>query len=172
MMLISCVPDANAPIVSPQLGPILAAREAGEVVAAMPTPTPVLITTLSEEQIYAGLPDDLRAALASADPARAENLALVNACSSCHSLDPSVALQGPTWSNMGDTAAARIPGLSPAEYIHRSIVEPNAYVVPNFPSGVMPPDFAQRRQSACGLVFSPNKCLRSDDFRILVRVML
>ena len=41
ILLISCAPNADDPIVSPQLGTILAAREAGEVIAALPTPTPV-----------------------------------------------------------------------------------------------------------------------------------
>jgi cytochrome c551/c552 len=144
ILLVSCTPDANAPIVSPQLGTILAAREAGEMVAAVPTPTPVLLVTLSDDQIYAGLPDDLRAAIASADPARGDSLAVVNACKGCHALEPGVALAGPTWVNIGDTAAGRIPNMSPAEYIHRSIVDPNSYIVPGFQAGIMPQNFSER----------------------------
>jgi cytochrome c551/c552 len=144
ILLISCAPNANEPIISSQLGAILAAREAGEEVSALPTPTPVLITTLSEEQVYSGLPEDVTAALTSADPARAEQLVLVNACSGCHSLDPNVALAGPSWYHVADTAAGRVPGESPALYLYESITDPSKYIVPGFQDGVMPQDFGQR----------------------------
>jgi cytochrome c551/c552 len=144
ILLISCAPNANEPIISSQLGAILAAREAGEAVSALPTPTPVLITALSEEQIYAGLPEDVTAALASADVARAEQIALVNACTGCHSLDPNVALAGPTWYQVADAAAGRVPGESPALYVYESIMNPSKFIVAGFQDGVMPKDFAER----------------------------
>ncbi len=144
ILLVSCSPNANEPIISPQLGPILAAREAGQVVAALPTPTPVLLASLSEEEIYAGLPEDIVAALATADTARAEQVALAYGCVGCHSLDPNQMMSGPTWYHMGDTAAGRVPGESPAFYIHHSIVAPNDYLVPGYQGGIMPADFGQR----------------------------
>ncbi|HMN27923.1 MAG TPA: c-type cytochrome [Caldilineaceae bacterium] len=144
ILLVSCAPNASEPIISSQLGTVLAAREAGQEVSAMPTATPVLLTALSAEQIYAGLPADLRAAIDTADPARAQQIALANGCLGCHSLDPNQTMTGPTWYHLGDTAAMRVPNESPAEYLHQSIVAPGAYVVPNFPNGVMPQDFGSR----------------------------
>jgi cytochrome c551/c552 len=144
ILLVSCAPDANEPIISSQLGTLLAARESGQEVSALPTATPVLISALSDEQIYAGLPADLRAAIDTADPSRAQQIALANGCVGCHSLDPNQTMTGPTWYHLGDTAAMRVPNESPAEYIHQSIVAPGAFVVPNFPGGVMPPDFGTR----------------------------
>lgn len=144
ILLVSCVPNASDPIISPQLGPILVAREAGQVVVALPTPTPVLITTLTEEEIVAGLPEDVLAALETADPGRAEQIALAYGCVGCHSLDPNQPMSGPTWYHMGDKAAGRVPGESPALYVYDSIVAPNAYIVPGYQAGVMPQNFEQQ----------------------------
>lgn len=144
ILLVSCVPNANEPIISPQLGPILVAREAGQAVVALPTPTPVLITTLSEEEVLAGLPDDVRTTLATADTARAEQIALAYGCIGCHSLDPDQPMSGPTWYHVADRAVSRVPGESPALYLHESIVAPNAYIVPGYQAGIMPQDFGQR----------------------------
>jgi cytochrome c551/c552 len=143
IVIVSCTPNANEPIISPQLGAVLAAREAGEVVAVLPTPTPVLLSTLSEEDIYAGLPDEILNAIASADPGRAESISLANGCVGCHSVDPAQQMTGPTWYHIGDTAVSRVPGESPAYYLYQSIVDPGAYVVPNFVSGVMPATFGE-----------------------------
>jgi cytochrome c len=144
LLIISCAPNAEEPIISPQLGALLAAREAGQVVAALPTPTPVLLASLTEEQIYAGLPEDVAAALASADPGRAETIALANGCVGCHSTDPDQTMTGPTWFQVGDHAAGRVPGESPALYLYESIVNPNAYIVPNYQPNLMPDNFEER----------------------------
>lgn len=133
-----CAPNANAQLISPSLGEQLYAEEANAVVVAEPTPVPVTFAELTPEQVTAGLPEDFAAALASADPSRGETIALTNGCVGCHSTDPNVTMTGPTWANLADTAANRIPDMSPANYIYTSIVEPGAYVVPNYPSGVMP----------------------------------
>lgn len=144
ILLVSCVPNASEPILSPQLGPILAAREAGQVVVALPTPTPVLITTLSEDEILAGLPTDVLGALATADTARAQQVALAYGCVGCHSLDPGQPMSGPTWYHVADAAVSRVPGESPALYLYEGIVAPNAYIVPGYQAGIMPADFGDR----------------------------
>ncbi|MCS6826170.1 MAG: cytochrome c [Caldilinea sp.] len=139
----ACAPDATQLIISPQLGEQLAAREAGNIVAAAtPTPLPRL-ADLTPEEIVAGLPEDFAAALAAANPANGEQIALVRGCVGCHSLDPNVALAGPTWHNIGDTAVSRVRGESPALYLYESIVNPNAFVVPNYPANVMPANFGE-----------------------------
>jgi cytochrome c553 len=143
ILVVSCAPNADEPIISPQLGTLLALREAGEEVAALPTPTPVLLATLSDEQIYAGLPDDIMAALASADPASAESISLNAGCIGCHKLDLNEQSTGPYWYHMGDTAVSRVPGESPALYLYKSIVDPSAYIVPGYQDGLMPKTFGE-----------------------------
>lgn len=139
----ACAPDATQLIISPQLGEQLAAREAGSVVvAATPTPLPRL-ADLTPEEIVAGLPEDFAAALAAANPANGEQIALVRGCVGCHSLDPNAVMTGPTWHNIGDTAVSRVRGESPALYLYESIVNPNAFVVPNYPANVMPANYGE-----------------------------
>jgi len=138
----ACAPDPNALIISPQLGEQMAARAAGQtVVRAEPTPLP-LLSSLTPEQIVAGLPEEISAALPTADLGRAEQLALSNACVGCHALDPAVQMAGPTWYNIGNTAVGRVPGESPGYYLYQSITAPGAYNVPNYPAGVMPATYA------------------------------
>ncbi len=48
----------------------------------------------------------------------------------------------PNWWNVADHAADRVPGMSPALYLYTSIIDPGAFVVPNFPNGVMPATYA------------------------------
>lgn len=143
LALSACMPDADAMIISPNLGAqMVAAASAGPgAVVAEPTPAPKL-ADLTEEQITAGLPDDVVAALAAADPANGETLSLANACIGCHSLDPETVMTGPTWHNVADTAIVRVQGESPAYYLYQSFMDPNAYVVNGFPSGVMPQTYA------------------------------
>jgi cytochrome c551/c552 len=133
----ACAPNPSAAILSPEMRDQLAAELAGgDVVAATPTPVPLLVN-LTPEQIYAGLPEDLAVAVANANIENGPTLATSNACIGCHALDPNQQMTGPTWHNVGDHAVARVPGQSPAEYLHQSIVAPGAFVVPDFPN-VMP----------------------------------
>ncbi len=134
----ACAPDPNELIISPQLGEQMAARAAGQqIVRAEPTPLP-LLSSLTPEQIVAGLPEDVIAAMANADLAHAEQLALSNGCIGCHALDPAMQMTGPTWYNIGNTAVGRVPGESPGLYLYHSIANPGLYSVPNYPAGVMP----------------------------------
>ena len=138
LLLAACAPNPESLVISPQLGEQMAAIEAGnEVVRAEPTAAPKL-ADLAPEQITAGLPDDLIAAFANADPAHGEQLAQANGCIGCHSLDPKAVMTGPTWYNVGNTAVARVPGESPGLYLDTSVLNPSAFVVPNYPDNVMP----------------------------------
>ncbi len=144
LLLAACAPDPTALIISPQLGEQMAALEAGnEVVVAAPTEAPKL-ADLAPEAVTAGLPEDVAAALASADPANGEQLALARGCIGCHSLDPNATMTGPTWHNVGDTAVSRVPGESPAFYLYHSITNPNLFVVPNYPSNIMPANYSEQ----------------------------
>lgn len=137
----ACRPDARSAIISPQLGEQLAAQEAGAQIVIQPTPEPLTLAQLTEEEIYEGLPDDLLALVMNADVANGQTVALVNGCVGCHAMDPAVQMSGPTWHNLGDTSANRIPGMSPAYYIWESIVLPNAYIVSGYPANVMPANY-------------------------------
>ncbi|NPA06564.1 MAG: hydrogenase iron-sulfur subunit [Chloroflexi bacterium] len=69
----------------------------------------------------------------------------VNAgCRLCHSLEPGVQLVGPSLAGIGTRAATRVPGMTAEEYLYQSIVDPDAYVVPGYPAGLMPPDARER----------------------------
>jgi mono/diheme cytochrome c family protein len=138
VVLAACAPDPRAQLISPDMVPVGAGEE-----FVRPTPTPVpSIADLSEEEILAGLPDDVLAAFPG-DPAAGEQLSLLNGCVGCHALDPANVAVAPSWHNMANVAVARKPDMSPAAYLYESIVEPNAYVVQGYPSGVMPQNYEQ-----------------------------
>ena len=68
----------------------------------------------------------------------------VNAgCRICHSLTKGEKIIGPSFYGIADRAGERVPGLTAEEYLHQSIVEPNAFVVPGYPSGQMIQNFGQ-----------------------------
>jgi mono/diheme cytochrome c family protein len=138
-----CAPNANAELISPQLGEQLYAKEANEEVEIAPTPEPRKIANMAPEEVTAGLPDDFAAALAAADPSRGQAVALSNACIGCHSLDPNQVMTGPTWFHVADVAANRRPDMSPAFYIYHSIIAPNEHVVEGYPANVMPQIYAE-----------------------------
>jgi L-cysteine S-thiosulfotransferase len=58
-------------------------------------------------------------------------------CKTCHTLD-GTKLVGPSLQGIGTRAATRVQGETAEQYIHTSIVDPNAYVVEGFTAGVMP----------------------------------
>ena len=144
LSLAACAPDPTGLIISPQLGEQMAALEAGnEIVMAEPTEAPKL-ADLAPEAVTAGLPDDIAMVLAAADPASGEQLALARGCVGCHALDPAVTMTGPTWYHVGDIAVSRVAGESPALYLYHSIVNPNLFIVPNYPSNIMPANYSEQ----------------------------
>jgi hypothetical protein len=63
------------------------------------------------------------------------------ACATCHYPDQETRLIGPGLLGISERAATRVEGQSALEYIHTSIVNPNAYIVeadPPYPPGLMP----------------------------------
>jgi cytochrome c553 len=143
VLIAACTPNAESYIISPGIASQVEAELAGQVVQAVPTPAPRLLAELTPDEIYAGLPQDVADVIASADPARGEQLTQVNACIGCHAVDPTVTgLAGPNWANAGNNAANRVASMGPAHYLYESIANPNAYVVPGYPAGVMPATYA------------------------------
>ena len=108
------------------------------------TPTPAATPTepapeaaAEQDSTLDGLPDNLLAAMADADPARGEQLTLTNGCIGCHALNPNQVMAGPTWHNVGATAATRVEGESAALYLYNSIFHPNDYVVEGYMPNIM-----------------------------------
>jgi mono/diheme cytochrome c family protein len=59
-------------------------------------------------------------------------------CTTCHSLEPDVVVVGPSLAGVATVAGSRVSGLSAAEYLRQSIMEPDAHVVDGFARGLMP----------------------------------
>jgi sulfur-oxidizing protein SoxX len=66
------------------------------------------------------------------------------ACGSCHSLEPGVVLVGPSLATIGAEAGSRVSGTSAEDYLHESVVDPNAYVVDGSPANVMPQNYGSQ----------------------------
>jgi cytochrome c553 len=58
-------------------------------------------------------------------------------CITCHSLEEDVTLVGPSHAGMGLRAETGASGLSAAEFLEQSIVEPDAVLTEGFSPGVM-----------------------------------
>lgn len=139
LVVAACVPDPTAQLISPNM---VFGQDEEVVAAAEPTPVPD-ISTLSDEEIYAGLPDDVAAALPG-DPEHGQQLTVENGCVGCHSLDPEQTAVAPSWNNVANHALVRVPDEGPALYLYTSIVDPNAYVVDGYQSNIMPQDFGEK----------------------------
>ncbi len=63
-------------------------------------------------------------------------------CASCHALAPDVVLVGPTFWNIANTAAARVPGQDAETYLRNSIVYPGDYIVEGY-QDVMQKNFGE-----------------------------
>jgi ferredoxin/coenzyme F420-reducing hydrogenase delta subunit len=80
------------------------------------------------------------------DPAEGEKLYYetslgTNAsCRICHTLELGDDGVGPSFGGIAPRAAERIPGMSAEEYLRQSILDPDAFVVDGYPSGLMVPN--------------------------------
>jgi cytochrome c553 len=113
-----------------------------EVPTLATTVTPVVATESAVDPDEAGLPENILTALATADPARGQELTVRNGCIGCHAVDPAVKMAGPTWHNLATTAATRVAGQSTGLYLYHSVANPNDYVVEGYPAGLMIQTFA------------------------------
>lgn len=64
-------------------------------------------------------------------------------CFTCHDTANGIKVVGPTLKGVASRAGSREPGKSADDYLHESIVSPNAYLVEGFPQGIMPQNFGQ-----------------------------
>lgn len=91
---------------------------------------------------------ETEAAAVEGDPAAGEQLFTAGAnggipCSTCHHADSPDTLVGPGLAGIAERAGERVPGETALEYLHQSIVEPDAHVVEGFPAGVMPKNYGE-----------------------------
>lgn len=75
------------------------------------------------------------------DPANGEALfrngkAAAPACVTCHMVEQDTILIGPSMVGIAARAATRVEGESAEEYLRQSILEPNAYLVPDTPTNI------------------------------------
>jgi mono/diheme cytochrome c family protein len=97
------------------------------------------------EVVLEGLPTSVPSPEEQADPvARGRRVFLDRGCGGCHAIDGLAAgTVGPELNDIATVAETRIPGTTPEDYIHQSIVDPNAHVVEGFPENVMPQNFEE-----------------------------
>jgi mono/diheme cytochrome c family protein len=79
------------------------------------------------------------------NPANGKQLFQSAGCAACHTYTPagSKGTAGPDLDKLATDAKTANRGPL-AQYVHESIVDPNAYVVPKFAAGVMPQNFGQQ----------------------------
>src|SRR5581483_9593781 len=83
-------------------------------------------------------------AAAAGDPARGK--AIFNGqgmCFTCHKVSTGNTIVGPSLKGVASRAGTRKSGMLAQDYLHESIVSPNAFVVPGFVPGIMPQNFGQ-----------------------------
>lgn len=84
-----------------------------------------------------------------ADPiARGEQLFVSTGCGGCHTIQGiSSGEVGPNLTQIAQVAATRKDGVSAEDYIHESIVSPNAFVVEGYQPNIMPQTYGQQFSS-------------------------
>ncbi|HFE66109.1 MAG TPA: cytochrome c [Chloroflexi bacterium] len=64
-------------------------------------------------------------------------------CVTCHSLEEGVVLVGPSHAGLATRAETAVAGMSAEEYLHQSIVDPNAHITEGFTAGIMYQNYGQ-----------------------------
>ena len=136
----ACAPNPRLQLISPNM---VVLAEGETFVPPTPTPRP-RIAGLSDEEILAGLPEEV-VALIPGDADRGLELTVPHNCIGCHVTDNSLVDVAPTWLEIADTAVGRAKQLGlagPALYLYTSITDPNDHIVDGYTSGVMPETYS------------------------------
>ncbi len=64
-------------------------------------------------------------------------------CFTCHDTSAGITIVGPSLKGIASRAGSRKPGMSAEDYLHESIVNPNAFVVQGFLPNIMPQTFVK-----------------------------
>ena len=95
-----------------------------------------------EELFSLEVSDPVEFVAAPGDPARGEELFASYGCNACHGnlADSASAAVGPWLGNIGVDGATRVPGYDAQQYVYESILNVNAFIAPDCPTGpcVMP----------------------------------
>ncbi len=137
-VLAACAPNPTAQIISPFM---VAVSEEGITIVVRVIPK---LAELTEDEIFAGVPEDVVAAIKEGDVVEGQKISELQGCAGCHSLEEDEVLSGPSWYDVANIAVGRVEGESPALYFYRSITRPNAFIVKRFDSNVMPEDFSEK----------------------------
>lgn len=117
-----------------------------EVVVIVEGAGPEPFVVYREDRTYAAgevVAVSIRDSSLAADPGRGENLfttAVIRGgagCRVCHSIREGDDGVGPSLFGVATRAETRVPGLSAEEYLRRSILDPDSYVVDGYPAGQM-----------------------------------
>ena len=108
----------------------------GAATPAAPSGLPVTNDSAGATKAVASLPKG--------NPDNGVKLFTSQGCSGCHGIQKDQRIVGPSFYGLWGRAATRKPGYGAPEYIYESIVNPNAYVVEGFQSGLMPQTFAKQ----------------------------
>jgi cytochrome c2 len=73
----------------------------------------------------------------------AEQIGEAPGCKTCHSVAPGEVIVGPSLAGIAYRAGSRESGVTAEDYIRQSIIEPNAYTVDGFSTGVMYQKFSE-----------------------------
>ena len=107
------------------------------------TPTPAAASGLPVTNDAAGAAKEV-ASLPKGNPDAGVKLFTSMGCSGCHGTQKDQRIVGPSFYGLWGRAATRKPGYGAPQYIYESIVNPNAFVVEGFQSGIMPQTFAKQ----------------------------
>lgn len=138
VILAACAPNPTAQLISPFM---VTASEEGITLVVRVIPK---LSELTEEEVFAGVPEDVVAAIQNGDPINGQDVSELQGCAGCHSFQEGEVLSGPSWHDVANTAVGRVEGESPALYFYRSITQPNSFIVKRFDSNVMPEDFSEK----------------------------
>lgn len=146
-----CMPDPE-----PEFSPCEAILRA-EPATELHQPTAEELAEMAQPTPTAGItptPETTAAPTATPRPIEgedAEEVILNAGCGACHAIGAlgEAGKVGPDLSNIGNLAAERIPEMTAEAYLRQSILEPNAFIVPDCPNGpclanVMPGDYQMR----------------------------
>lgn len=142
LILAACAPNPGAQLISPFM---VVASEEGITLVVRVVPK---LTELTEEEVFAGLPEEVVTAIQNGDSINGREISELQGCAGCHSFQEGEVLSGPSWYDVANTAVGRVEGESPAQYFYRSITHPNAFIVKRFDSNVMPEDFSEKLNTA------------------------
>lgn len=134
------VTEAATPTaVPPTVAPTATAVPADTAPAADSAVVTETVATTTTTETAAPASDTVAASIDTAAVAAVVTKGTCNACHTIPGIEGAVGIVGPNLSNIGAEAGTRIPGYTAEQYLHESLVDPNAFVAPKCPFGSCTP---------------------------------